>query len=214
MVHALLESIGIDKPILAGHSFGGKVSLIYASKYPTEKLILFGSPFKVRIKKPTLKMKVLKGLKKLPGMNKIGEEMKKHIMKIQPLAAEASKKFWRENPQWKQKHLQDMQKGWNNWKQNNFEQYQNNLKYAQSKAKEWRENNKRQFELNRQKAVNATKKPVELINTGETFESASAAARQYNIAATGISACCRGVRKSCGRDINNKKMVWRYINDD
>ena len=79
MVHALLESIGIDKPILAGHSFGGKVSLIYASKYPTEKLILFGSPFKVRIKKPTLKMKVLKGLKKLPGMNKIGEEMKKHI---------------------------------------------------------------------------------------------------------------------------------------
>ena len=142
------------------------------------------------------------------------EEMKKHIMKIQPLAAEASKKFWRENPQWKQQHLQDMQKGWNNWKQNNFEQYQRNLKHAQSKAKEWRENNKRQFELNRQKAVNATKKPVELINTGETFESASAAARQYNIAATGISACCRGVRKSCGRDIKNKKMVWRYINDD
>ena len=82
MVHALLESIGIDKPILAGHSFGGKVSLIYASKYPTEKLILFGSPFKVRIKKPTLKMKVLKGLKKLPGMNKIGEAMKNILVQL------------------------------------------------------------------------------------------------------------------------------------
>lgn len=107
-----------------------------------------------------------------------------------------------------------MQEGLKKWRQNNPEQYQNNLKHLQSKAKEWRENNKEQFELNRQKGVNIRKKSVELVNTGEIFESASAAARQYNIAATGVSACCRGTRKSCGRDKNNKKMIWRYINND
>lgn len=79
MVHELLEALKVKSPILAGHSFGGKVSLIYASKYPVKKLILFGSPFKVKIKKPTVKMRVLKELKKLPGMDKIGEAMKKHI---------------------------------------------------------------------------------------------------------------------------------------
>ena len=142
------------------------------------------------------------------------EEMKEHIARVQPLAAQASKKFWQENPEWKKQHLQDMQEKWQNWKQNNTEQYQNNLKYAQLKAKEWREKNKEQFELNRQKAINALKKPVELINTGEIFESASAAARHFGIAATGIAACCRGTRKSCGRDKNNKKMVWRYIKND
>lgn len=142
------------------------------------------------------------------------EKMKQHIAKIQPLAAEASKKFWQENLEWKEQHLKDMQEGLKKWRQNNPEQYQNNLKYLQSKAKEWRENNKEQFELNRQKGVNTRKKSVELVNTGEIFESASAAARQYNIAATGVSACCRGTRKSCGRDKNNKKMIWRYINND
>ena len=142
------------------------------------------------------------------------EKMKKHIEKIQPLAAKASKEFWKNNPEWKQQHLQNMKKGWKKWKNNNKEQYEKNLKYAQSKAKEWREKNKDIVKINQQKAVNATKKQVKLINTGEVFESASAAGRHFNIAASGISACCRGVRKSCGRDKNNKKMIWRYINND
>ena len=30
----LFEELNIEKPILLGHSFGGKISLIYASKYP------------------------------------------------------------------------------------------------------------------------------------------------------------------------------------
>ena len=97
------------------------------------------------------------------------EKMKQHIAKIQPLAAEASKKFWQENLEWKEQHLKDMQEGLKKWRQNNPEQYQNNLKHLQSKAKEWRENNKEQFELNRQKGVNIRKKSVELINTGEIF---------------------------------------------
>ena len=140
------------------------------------------------------------------------EKMKEHIKKIQPLAAQASKQFWEKNPEWKKKHLEEMKNGWNEWYKNNKQKHQNNLKQAHLKAKEWRQNNPEQFQKNRQKAVNATKKPVELINTGEKFESASAAARYYNLSSSGISACCRGTRKSCGRDKNNKKMVWRYIN--
>jgi hypothetical protein len=50
-----------------------------------------------------------------------------------------------------------------------------------------------------------------LINTGEEFESASAASRQYNICASNISACCRGVRKSAGKNKEGEKLIWKYI---
>ena len=79
MVHSLVTKLQIENPILLGHSFGGKVSLFYASKYSTEKIILFGSPFKKEIKKMSAKTKVLKTLKKVPGLNKFEEFAKKHI---------------------------------------------------------------------------------------------------------------------------------------
>ena len=79
MLHQLFGELGIKKPILMGHSFGGKISLLYASKYPVEKLVLFASPFRPGLKKIPLKTKILKMLKKLPGMNHIAEKAKKHI---------------------------------------------------------------------------------------------------------------------------------------
>ena len=79
MIHALLTSLNIDDPILIGHSFGGKISLLYASKYQTKKLILFGSPFKVKKNPNSLKVKILKKLKSLPGLKNIAETMKKHM---------------------------------------------------------------------------------------------------------------------------------------
>ena len=79
MVHELLDSLDVSNPILLGHSFGGKISLIYASKYKTNKLVLFGSPFKQNIKKLSTKTKVLKSLKKVPGLNKLEGFAKKHI---------------------------------------------------------------------------------------------------------------------------------------
>lgn len=79
MVHELLGSLDVTNPILLGHSFGGKISLIYASKYKTDKLVLFGSPFKQNIKKLSTKTKVLKSLKKVPGLNKLEGFAKKHI---------------------------------------------------------------------------------------------------------------------------------------
>ncbi|MDD3340872.1 MAG: alpha/beta hydrolase [Bacilli bacterium] len=78
-VHTLLETLKIKKPIMIGHSFGGKVTLAYASKYECEKIVLLASPFKKEIKKLSLKTKVLKSLKKVPGLNKFEEFAKKHM---------------------------------------------------------------------------------------------------------------------------------------
>ena len=78
-INELLDNLEISNPILIGHSFGGKISLLYASKYKVEKLVLFGSPFKKEIKKLSLKTKILKFLKKVPVINKLEGFAKKHI---------------------------------------------------------------------------------------------------------------------------------------
>lgn len=74
-----LEKLKVTNPILIGHSFGGKISLLYASKYPICKLVLFGSPFKKEITKMSLKTKTLKTMKKIPVVNKLEDFAKKHI---------------------------------------------------------------------------------------------------------------------------------------
>ena len=78
-VHQLLDDLKIKNPVLIGHSFGGKISLIYASKYDVKKLILFGSPFKKEIENLSTKTKILKSLKKVPVLNKLEGFAKKHI---------------------------------------------------------------------------------------------------------------------------------------
>lgn len=79
MLKKLLDDLKIKNPILIGHSFGGKISLLYASKYKVKKLILFGSPYKQEIKKDSTKTKILKSLKKVPVLNKLEGFAKKHI---------------------------------------------------------------------------------------------------------------------------------------
>ena len=78
-IHNLLEELGVKKPILMGHSFGGKISLFYASKYEVEKLVLFASPYCPEKEKISLKVKILKSLKKVPILNKLEGTVKKHI---------------------------------------------------------------------------------------------------------------------------------------
>ena len=78
-IKKLLDELKIKKPILIGHSFGGKISLIYASMYEVNKLILFGSPYKKEVKKLSMKTKVLKKLKNVPGLNKFEGFAKRHI---------------------------------------------------------------------------------------------------------------------------------------
>lgn len=79
MLKELMKKLNIDKPSLIGHSFGGKISLLYASKYEVNKLMLLASPYKVKIKKPSMKVKILKKLATLPGLGNIAEKMKKHL---------------------------------------------------------------------------------------------------------------------------------------
>lgn len=77
-LHEFLNSLKIKKPILIGHSFGGRVAIWYAANYPVKKLILFGSPC-VRENYVSKKEQILKKIKKLPLLNSIGEYMKKYI---------------------------------------------------------------------------------------------------------------------------------------
>lgn len=78
-IKELLDNLKVKNPILIGHSFGGKITLFYASKYETKKIVLLASPFKKEIKQESLKLKILKKLKKVPGLNKFEEFAKKHI---------------------------------------------------------------------------------------------------------------------------------------
>lgn len=79
VVKQLLDSLKVKNPILIGHSFGGKTSLLYASMYDVKKLILFAPSYKKEIQKLSLKTKMLKSAKKIPGLNKFEEFAKKHI---------------------------------------------------------------------------------------------------------------------------------------
>lgn len=79
MVHELLEHEGIDRINLIGHSFGGKISIVYATLYPVERLMLLASPYKIKITKVSWKVKMLKKLKTVPGLGGLAEKMKSHM---------------------------------------------------------------------------------------------------------------------------------------
>ena len=67
----LLDKLHVDNPIIIGHSFGGKIGLLYATKYNVKKLICLASPYKKNVKKLSLKTKLLKAAKKIPVLNKL-----------------------------------------------------------------------------------------------------------------------------------------------
>jgi len=78
-IEEFLTKLKVSNPIIIGHSFGGKIGLLYASRNKVNKLICLASPFNQKIKKETLKVKILKTAKKIPGINKLESFAKKHI---------------------------------------------------------------------------------------------------------------------------------------
>lgn len=79
MLEEFLKKVNVKKPIVIGHSFGGRVAIRYSARNPISKLVLFGSPC-IRIQEElSLGVKILKKLKTLPGLNALGEYMKKFI---------------------------------------------------------------------------------------------------------------------------------------
>lgn len=79
LIEKLVKELDIKKPVVMGHSFGGRVAIYYSSNNSIEKLVLFGSPCIRKDKELPLSVKILKGIKKLPGMDKLGEYMKQYI---------------------------------------------------------------------------------------------------------------------------------------
>ena len=79
MLEEFVKKTDIKKPIVIGHSFGGRVAIRYSARNPIEKLVLFGSPC-IRISEElSLSVKFLKKLKQIPGLNDLGEYMKQYI---------------------------------------------------------------------------------------------------------------------------------------
>lgn len=78
-IRQLFINLKIEHPILIGHSFGGKISLLYASQYDTNKLICLASPFKKAQENKSFKLRVLKLAKKIPVLNKLENFAKRHI---------------------------------------------------------------------------------------------------------------------------------------
>lgn len=78
-INALVKHLKLKNVSLIGHSFGGKVALVYASKYEVDKLIVLASPFTKNVQELSLKTKTLKLMMKVPVLKQIGNVMKKYI---------------------------------------------------------------------------------------------------------------------------------------
>ena len=79
LIHDALDELKVNNTIIIGHSFGGKLGLIYASRYNVNKLVNLAGPYCKEIKDVSLKVKVLKFMKKVPVINKLEGFAKKHM---------------------------------------------------------------------------------------------------------------------------------------
>ena len=77
LVHDLLDELNVINPILIGHSFGGRISIVYASIYKVNKIVLFGSPC-VRHSYTSKKQNLLKRVKKIKLLTPLANFIKNH----------------------------------------------------------------------------------------------------------------------------------------
>ena len=78
-LHKLIEKLNLKNISLIGHSFGARLSLVYASIYKVEKVISLAGPiYKSEVDK-TLKVKILKFLGKITFLKPIREWFKNYI---------------------------------------------------------------------------------------------------------------------------------------
>lgn len=78
-VNKLLNKLKATNITLIGHSFGGKIALVYATKYDIKKLVLLASPYKKERKDLSLKEKLMKKMYQISFLKKLGDKLKKHI---------------------------------------------------------------------------------------------------------------------------------------
>ena len=78
-LHKLIEKLELKDISLIGHSFGARLSLVYASKYKVDKVISLAGPiYKSEVEK-SLKVKTLKFLAKIPFLKTVKEWFKNFI---------------------------------------------------------------------------------------------------------------------------------------
>ena len=78
LIEELLKKLKVKNPILIGHSFGGRVSVKFASRNDVKKVILLSPALRGHDKKG-LKTKILKSLKKVPVIKNLEGWAKNHI---------------------------------------------------------------------------------------------------------------------------------------
>lgn len=78
IIEELLKEIKVNNPILIGHSFGGRISVKYASRNNVNKVILLSPALRGHDRKG-LKTKILKSLKKVPVINNLEGWAKNHV---------------------------------------------------------------------------------------------------------------------------------------
>lgn len=78
-LHNTIEKLNLKDFSLIGHSFGARISLVYASKYKVDKVISLAGPiYKSEVSK-SLKVRTLKFLGKISFLKKIKEWFKNYI---------------------------------------------------------------------------------------------------------------------------------------
>ena len=79
MIEEFVEKLKLKDLTIVGHSFGGRIGTIYASKNKLYRLVLLSSPMIKKKSGNGLKQKVLKFLKKVPLLNKTEGFFKKRM---------------------------------------------------------------------------------------------------------------------------------------
>lgn len=79
LVKALIDELMIQEVILVGHSFGGRISLVYAAIYPVKKLVCLASPYCKEITKLPLKNRIYKRAKKIKGLGWLAKLMQNKV---------------------------------------------------------------------------------------------------------------------------------------
>ncbi len=74
-----LNALKIKKVILIGHSFGGRIALLYASLYKCEKLVVLAGPYVPEVTKLSWQTKLYKKLKKIYGLKWLAKIMQKRL---------------------------------------------------------------------------------------------------------------------------------------
>jgi len=79
LVKSLIDELKIKDIILIGHSFGGRIALVYASKYKVKKLVCLASPYCPEITKLPLKNRIYKKIKKIRCLSWLAKMMQNRV---------------------------------------------------------------------------------------------------------------------------------------